>query len=392
MKTLRVGIVGVGFAGRFHLECLRRVHGVRVEVTGVTSLREESRRAFGETHGIPVFDDLHSMLDHVDVVDLCSPPYAHEEGILAAVEAGKGIICEKPLTGFFGPPDAGEDYRGDLAPKAPMLDAVVGRLRRIADAVRKAGVFFGYAENYIYAPSIQKEREIVEKSAAQILRMIGEESHNGSASPVYGIWRFAGGGSLIGKVCHPLGGLLYLKRIEGMARDGRPIRPTRVCARTHQITRLPKYRDAGHIRTDYHDIEDYGWMHVVFEDGTVGDVVTGETTLGGIYDYVEVFANNHRARCRLNPVSMLDAYNPKHEQMADLYFVEKITTNEGWMPTSANEDYTMGYQDEAQDFVTCAAEGRQPICDLDLAIDTMNVIYAAYVSEERGGAEVAVRQ
>jgi len=390
MKTLRVGIVGVGFAGRFHLECLRRVHGVRVEVTGVTSLREESRRAFGETHGIPVFDDLHSMLDHVDVVDLCSPPYAHEEGILAAVEAGKGIICEKPLTGFFGPPDAGEDYRGDLAPKAPMLDAVVGRLRRIADAVRKAGVFFGYAENYIYAPSIQKEREIVEKSAAQILRMIGEESHNGSASPVYGIWRFAGGGSLIGKVCHPLGGLLYLKRIEGMARDGRPIRPTRVCARTHQITRLPKYRDAGHIRTDYHDIEDYGFMHVTFSDGTVGDVVTSELCLGGVYDYVEVFANNHRTRCLLSPAGLMDTYNPKAEQMADVYLMEKISTQEGWVQAAPDENFTMGYQAELQDFMTCAATGARPQCDLDLGIDTVATIYAAYLSDEKAGAEVEI--
>ena len=110
--------------------------------------------------------------------------------------------------------------------------------------MRRDGGFFGYAENFVYAPSVQKEREIIEKTGAQILRMTGEESHNGSASPVYGIWRFAGGGSLIGKGCHPLGGMLYLKRVEGLARDGKPIRPGAVSrARTHQITRLPGYRD-----------------------------------------------------------------------------------------------------------------------------------------------------
>lgn len=392
MKKLRVGIVGVGFAGGFHLECLRRVHGVQVEVTGCTSRREESRRAFGEAHGLPVFENVHAMLDHVDVVDLCSPPYAHEEGILAAVEAGKGIICEKPLTGFFGPAGVGEDYRGDREPKGEMLDAVVERLQRIADAVRKAGVFFGYAENYIYAPSIQKEREIVERSGAQILRMIGEESHNGSGSPVYGIWRFAGGGSLIGKGCHPLGGLLYLKRIEGMANAGRPIRPVRVCARTHQITRLPNYRDAGHIRTDYHDIEDYGFMHVTFDDGTVGDVVTSELVLGGVYDFVEVFANNHRTRCLLSPAGLMDTYNPKGEQMADVYLMEKISTQEGWVQAAPDENFTMGYQAELQDFMTCAATGGHPQCDLDLGIDTVATIYAAYVSDERGGAEVEVPQ
>jgi predicted dehydrogenase len=392
VEKLRVGIAGVGFAGGFHLECLRRVHGVHVEVTGVTSLRAERRSAFGRKHGIAVFEDVHQMLDHVDVVDLCSPPYAHEEGILAAAEAGKGIICEKPLTGYFGPEGAGEDYRGDQAPKGPMLEAVVERLRRIAAAVRKAGVFFGYAENYIYAPSIQKEREIVQKSGAQVLRMIGEESHNGSGSPVYGIWRFAGGGSLIGKGCHPLGGILYLKRIEGRAGNGQPIRPVSVCARTHQITRLPNYRDLGHIRTDYHDIEDYGLMHVTFEDGTVADVVTSELVLGGVYDFVEVFANNHRTRCLISPTGLIDTYNPKGEQFADIYLMEKVSTQEGWVQAAPDETFTMGYQAELQDFMTCAATGGRPQCDLDLGVDTVATIYAAYVSDEQHGAEVEVPQ
>ena len=155
-----------------------------------------------------------------------------------------------------------------------MLSSVLESLKRMAEVIRENGVFMGYAENFVYAPSIQKEREIIEKTGAQVLRMIGEESHNGSASPTYGIWREAGGGSLIGKGCHPLGGMLYLKRVEGLARDGTPIRPASVTARTHQLARLAGYRDAGFIRTDYHDVEDYGFMHVVFKDGTVADALS----------------------------------------------------------------------------------------------------------------------
>ena len=184
MRKVRVGLIGTGFAGRYHVECLRRVYGVEVEIAGVTSLRAESRRAFGHAHGIPVFDDVDGMLGHVDLIDVCSPPYAHEEGMLKAAAAGKGIICEKPLTGCFGPAGAGKEYRGDLAPKREMLDQVLHGLRRIAEAVRTPGVFFGYAENFVYAPSVQKEREIIEKTGAQILRMTGEESHKGTASPV----------------------------------------------------------------------------------------------------------------------------------------------------------------------------------------------------------------
>jgi len=390
MRTVRVGIVGTGFAGRYHVECLRRVYGVDVRLAGVTSKRPESRNAFGAAHGIPVFADVAAMLDHIDVLDVCSPPYVHEEGILAAAAAGKGILCEKPLTGCFGPPDADATWRGDRAAKEPMLTETVERLQRIRDAVRRHGVFFGYGENFVYAPSVQKEREIIAKTGAQVLRLTGEESHNGSASPVYGIWRYAGGGSLIGKGVHPLGGVLYLKRIEGLARNGRPIRPRTVSARTHQLTRLPGYQDRKLLRTDYHDIEDYGVMHILFEDGTVADIMTGEVVLGGIYDFIEVFANNHRTRCHLSPVHIVDTYNPRAEQYKDIYLVEKCSTQEGWSPAAPDENFTMGYQGELQDFLACAAKGEEPQSGLELALDTTAATYAAYLSAERRGLETDI--
>lgn len=401
MQPLRIGLVGAGFAACYHYECLRRVYGVPVEIVGLTSLRAESREAFAAARGLRAYDSVESLLDDVDVLDILSPPSAHLEQMLQAAAAGKHFIIEKPLTGYFGPSEpseppllpgeggrgVGSPWRGDLAPKAPMLAAVMADLATLSAAVADAGVLCGYAENFVYAPAVQKEREILEKTRAQVLRMYGEESHNGSASAVYGIWRFAGGGSLIGKGCHPLGALLYLKRVEGLARFGRPLRPVTVSARTHEITRLPAYDDQGFLRTDYHDIEDYGQMHVVFEDGTVADVITCELVLGGIYDYVEVFANNHRARCRLNPNDLMDTFNPRGETFADIYTVEKISTKEGWSPVAPDEYFTMGYQAELQDFLECIATGRQPQSDLDLAIDTTATIYAAYVSAEEGGRE-----
>jgi predicted dehydrogenase len=390
LPSLRVGIIGTGMAARFHVECLRRVYGANVQLAGATSLRPESRQAFSQKHSLPAFSNLDELLPHVDLIDICSPPYAHEDGIVAAAQAGKGIICEKPLSGYFGPPGADANYRGDRDNKQRMLDEVVARLQKIAAAVRQNQVFFGYAENFVYAPSVQKEREMVAKTGAQILRMTGDESHNGSASPVYGIWRFAGGGSLIGKGCHPLSGMLYLKRIEGLARDGKPIRPKSVSARTHQLTRLPKYLDKKLLRTDYHDIEDYGLMHVEFQDGTVADVMTSEVVLGGIYDYIEVFANNHRTRCRISPTGLVDAYVPRGEEFKDVYLMEKVSTQEGWSAAAPDENLTMGYQAEIQDFVMASVMGKQPQSDLELALDTTTAIYAAYVSDEKNGAAVEI--
>ena len=121
IQKIRVGLVGAGFAARFHMECLARIYGVQVEVTGVTSLRKESRERFGAEHGVKPFDNVAVMLPHIDLLDICSPPYVHEEAIIQAAEAGKGIICEKPLTGAFGPAGAGDSFRGDKAPKEEML-------------------------------------------------------------------------------------------------------------------------------------------------------------------------------------------------------------------------------------------------------------------------------
>ena len=385
MAAVRVGVVGTAFAGSFHVENLRRVHGLEVQVTAVTSLHEETRAAFGKAHGITPYPSVEAMLPHIDLLDICSPPSAHKDGIRLAAAAGKHIICEKPLSGYFGPPSCGEDYRGDEDPKEPMLQAVVAELQELAETVRAAGVMFGYAENFIYAPAVQKEREVIEKSGAQVLRMMGEESHSGSGSPVYGIWRFQGGGSLMGKGCHPLSALLYLKRVEGMARGGAPIRPKSVSCSCEKLTQTANYDDKGFLRTEYHDTEDHCWVHVTFEDGTVGDLAAGEVVLGGLYSYIEIFANNHRTRCNISPAPLMETFNPSGPQYDDVYTVEKINTKEGWTAMAPDEGYALGFAAEMQDFLTCAIDGSRPQSDLQLALDTITTIYAAYLSDENHG-------
>ena len=387
---IKVGLVGAGFAAVYHFACLKNVYSVPIEIVGVTSLRKKSRDTFAKKRSIKAYASFDELLRDVDVIDICTPPYTHADMIIKAANAGKDIIVEKPLTGYFGPKEKKSDFKGNKANKKPMLKSVLKTLERIYNAVNKSKVLLCYAENFVYAPSIQKEKEIIQKSRSQILRMLGEESHNGSHSKVYGDWNFSGGGSLIGKGCHPLSALLYLKRMEGFITPGRPIRPVTVSARVHEITRLPNYKDKGYIRIDYKDVEDYGFMHVSFDDGTVGDVITSEIVLGGTYDYVEVFANNHRARCRLSPTNMLDVYNPNNKELAGIYLMEKLSSAEGWSPVAPNENLTMGYQSEIQDFMECIYSRSEPQSGLELAIDTTTTIYAAYVSSENMGHEESI--
>jgi predicted dehydrogenase len=380
MRTIRIGLVGARFAARFHWDGLRRVYGIPIEVVGVTSQSAESREAFAREKGIRSFETLADLCAHVDVVDLCTPPSSHEQLAIQALQAGKHVIIEKPLTGYFG---TGE-------PKERMLRAAVASCSRILAAARASGNRACYAENWIYAPAIQREREILVKSGGQILWMLGEQSHSGSHSPYYGSWRFSGGGSLVGKGCHPLSAALYLKRVEGETRAGVPIVPATVSARTHEITRLPAYRDEGFLRTAYEDVEDYAQLHVTFSDGTVADILCCELVLGGVHNWLEVVCNNHRTRCNLNPIDALETFNPREELLSEVYITEKIGTKQGWSHPAPDEAWQHGYPQEFQDFIECVHHDREPRSGMELARDTIATLYAGYLSAERRGAEVTI--
>jgi predicted dehydrogenase len=385
---IRVGFVGARFAARFHWDGLSRVYGVPIELVGVTSKTPEARDAFAAEKEIRAFATFEELCNAVDVVDLCTPPSSHEQLAIQALAAGKHVIIEKPLTGYYG---AGvEDFRGNAFSKEKMLQEAVQSCDRILSAAHASGKRVCYAENWVYAPTVQKEREILAKSGGQILWMLGEQSHSGSHSPYYGLWKFSGGGSLIGKGCHPASTALSLKRTEGESRNGTPIRPASVSARTHEITRLPGYRDAGFLRTSYEDIEDYAQLHITFSDGTVADIFSSELVMGGVNNWLEVICNNHRTRCNLNPIDALETFNPREEILQDVYLTEKLSTKQGWSNPAPDEGWQHGYPQEFQDFMESIYHDREPLAGIELARDTIAILYAGYLSAERHGAEVAV--
>jgi len=388
-NSIRIGIVGSGFAAQFHYTAYQQVTGIDVKVVGVTSLTKEHREDFAQKRGIKAFNSLEEMLPEIDVVDVCTPGYAHEEISIASLEAGKHIVVEKPFTGYFAPPED-KNFKGNKFPKEKMLEGAIDSARRIITAALKNKRKICYAENWIYAPAIQKEAEIITKTKGQILWALGDQSHSGSLSPAYGIWRLSGGGSMVGKSCHPLTAVLYLKQVEGFVRNGKAIRPKAVSARTHEITRNPKFIDKGFLRTDYEDIEDYCHLHVIFNDDMIADIFASELVMGGVHNWLEIFANNHRAKCNLSPVNAMELYNPKEEQFTDVYVMEKIGTKQGWSNPSPDENSMFGYPQEIQDFMKAIATGQEPKSGMLAASDVVSVLYAAYISAERKGAEVEI--
>ncbi len=388
IKTIRAGIVGSGFAARFHLEALRKVYGVQAEIAGVFSPTQTHCQAFGADNDIEVFDDLGKLIQACDVIHVCTPPSTHEAIGCEVLQNNKYVIIEKPFTGYFGGGAAG--FSGDTFERRSGLAEARQSVQKLLAAEAASAGRICYAENWVYAPGIQKEREILEKTGAQIIWMHGEESHSGSHSPYYGIWSCSGGGSIMGKAVHPLGAMLYLKQVEGMVSQGRPIRPATVSARVHAATRSDRFKDLGFIKTGYTDIEDFGMLHIVFEDGMFADVFACELVLGGVHNWLEITANNHRTVVNINPNDSMKSFNPKGEQFNDVYVVEKIETKEGWANISPDEDWYTGYQSEIQDFYQCAVAGTPPQCGSAIAADTILTVYAAYCSAAEQGREVEI--
>jgi len=385
-KKILTGIAGAGFSADFHMEALRKIYGMEVEIKGVYSPNNAGK--FAKKHGIQAFTSLDTLIDEVDIIHCCAIASEHEKVCLSALQAGKSVIVEKPFTGYFG--DGSPSFNGKTFSRQTGLDKALESVRRMTEAEKASKGRIYYAENWVYAPSIRKEVEILEKTGAQILWMHGEESHSGSHSPAYGDWKLSGGGSAIGKGCHPLTAALYLKKKEGMFRDGRPIRPAAVSARMHHITGLPEYNDQKHLRSDYKDVEDFAMMHILFEDGTVADIYSCEIVHGGVHNWLEVNANNHRTRCNINPNTSMQTYNPVEENFRDIYVVEKTGTKQGWSSISPDEDWFTGYQQEMQAFYEAESQEIEAESDSQLAADTIAVIYSAYLSAEKKGQEVHI--
>lgn len=387
-KTLRAGIIGSGFAAKFHYEALQRVFSAKVNVAGAYSTSAENLHKFTEPRGLNAYDNLDDLISNSDVLHICTPPVTHEPIGVAALKQQKHVIVEKPFTGYFG--DGSETFNGDTFSRQEGLNQSMQSVKRMLDAEQESQGSIMYAENWVYAPAIQKERELLQKTGAQIIWMHGEESHSGSHSLTYGQWKFSGGGSMIGKGCHPLSAAIYLKHVEGRARTGNPIRPKTISARTHAITRMPTFKNEGHLRTTYKDTEDFAMLHIVFDDGTIADLFASELVLGGVHNWIEVNTTNHRTICNINPNTAMQAYTPAQQYFEDVYVVEKAETKEGWSSISPDEGWFAGYQHEMDAFYRSAAYGDPIESNSSLAADVIATIYAGYVSAERKGAEVEI--
>ncbi|NJL72852.1 MAG: Gfo/Idh/MocA family oxidoreductase [Candidatus Competibacteraceae bacterium] len=249
----------------------------------------------------------------VELVDICLPNFLHAEVAVAALEAGKHVISEKPFA-------------------TTLADG-----ERVVEAAVTSGRRYFYAEDWIFAPALVRAGQILDSGGiGKPLYWRGKEAHNGSHSPFAQKVKFCGGGSLIHLGIHPIGYFYH--------RLGLPRRVTAVCSGGLEANLAHKRLEG----------EDFAIGVMSYDDGTQAVVEGNYVTRGGMHDVIEVYGEEGRLSVDLTFGSPLSVYSVSGID----YAIEKTDFTSGWTRPAVNEFQSLGYLDELRHFVDCLAGRR----------------------------------
>lgn len=332
---MRIAMLGTGLIGTFYTMSL---HGLRSrdKVTLVYSHSAERAERFAGEHGIPVWtDSLEEAVNHsdVDVVVVGLPNHVHKEAIFAAAEAGKAVLCTKPL--------------GRNAAEALEI------LRK----VEEAGVFHGYLEDLVYTPKHLKAHASVEKGAiGKVLWVRSREAHPGPHSDWFWDPAKSGGGAIIDLGCHC---------IEiGRSFIGKDIRPVEVvCWADTQVKPIAA--------------EDHAIGLVRYQNGAVGQFEVSWCFRGGMELKDEVAGVDGSIRMDNFLRTGFEMYSAPGNKG---YVAEKAETGSGWLFPVGDEVHELGYNHMFMDMLNALEGDRKPAEDFYDGYVVNAIMDACYIS------------
>lgn len=330
-----ISMLGTGLIGMFYTMALHGQRGRdRVEV--VYSRSAERTKAFAAQWGIP--KSTTSLEEAVrdadaDTVVVALPNHLHEQAVIAAAEAGKAVLCTKPL--------------GRNAAEA----------RRMLDAVERAGVFHGYLEDLCYTPKTLSALESVRRGAVgKVLWVRSRETHSGPHSAWFWNKELSGGGAVVDLGCHCI----------EIARNfiGKEIRPVEVmCWGDTQVHPI--------------EAEDHAIGLVRYENGAIGQFEVSWAFRGGMDLRDEVAGTegtiwlNHWLRTGMEMYTAVGHAG---------YVAEKAEGATGWLFPVGDEPGALGYVDMFTDMFDALESGRSPREDFYDGYVVNAIIDAAYAS------------
>ena len=338
MDRVGVGIIGSQFAADIHAESLAQAPGA--EVVAIASPTEAHVRAAAEKHGIPRwFTDYHELLalPEVDLVTLALPNDLHCEACVDAAEAGKHVICEKPLCVTLEEAD------------------------RMIEACSDAGVKLMYAEELCFAPKYVRAKELIDEGAIGPLHLVKQsEKHDGPHGPWFWDVERSGGGVALDMGCHAVEFFRWVL-------DKPPA--------------VSVYADMGlQVHGDKTRGDDNAIIIVEFEGGCRGLAEESWTKRGGMDDRAEFYGATGVIYANLLQGSSLLTYSAEGYG----YAVEKAGETAGWTFAMYEELWNYGFPQEMAHFIDCVRNDREPLETGEDGRAALEIIFAAYESAATG--------
>ena len=343
MRKLNLGIIGAGWPGQMHAQANRSVEVAKLYACA--DLNDERRIAFEKSYAPEKsFSDYHELLQDrdVDAVIICLPNFLHFPASLAAIEAGKHVLCEKP----------------------PTMNAAEMKVLREEAAKRKLIYFFSRQGRF--SPAMRAAKAAVEQGRLGRIYHAKATFVRSRGIPVgIGDWftekKRSGGGALIDIGIHALDSVWYLM--------GAP-RPVSVNAQV--------FRNFEHlVKVPVFDVEDAAFAFIRFDNGAVVHLET--SWAGNLTDDIpprkyfgQELVNSTifgtKASVRLAPLTLFEDRDG-----------ELVT-----VPLKAKEDEPGGFELQLRNFIASINGEAEPVNNADQAVALMEMIDAIYASSELG--------
>ena len=333
----KIALLGAGLIGRFYTQSLQNFRG-KDQIVMVCAAREEEAAAFAQEFNIPrsTTDIAAAVQDpEVDTVIIALPNFLHKKAALLAAEAGKAILCTKPLS-------------TNAADALEMLQAV-----------EKAGVFHGYLEDLVYTPKTLKALQSTKNGAlGKVLWARSRETHAGPHSDWFWNKELSGGGALVDMGCH----CIEIAR-SFIGKDSRPLEVT--CWADTQVHPI--------------DAEDHAVGLVKYDSGAIGQFEVSWNFRGGMDLRDEISGTegtvwlNHWLRTGFEMFTSAGQNG---------YVSEKSEGDTGWLFPVGDEIGALGYVEMFLDMFNSMDAGKAPMETFYDGYIVNTIMEACYKSAE----------
>jgi predicted dehydrogenase len=383
MAVLRIGMIGYAFMGAAHSQAWRTVGRffdlpVEIEMTALSGRSEPQVRAAADRLGWSSYEtDWRALVerDDIDVVDICTPGDSHAEIAIAALEAGKHVLCEKPLANSVAEAEA------------------------MTEAARKAAGRSMVAFNYRRVPALALARRFVEQGRIGEIRHVrAQYLQDWLTDPQFPlVWRLrrekAGSGSLGDLGAHIIDLAQYL--------TGQHIESVGALLNTFITERpLPAASSglsaAGGAGRGQVTVDDAALFTARFTGGGVG-VFEATRFAPGRKNAMRVEVNGARGSLAFDFESMNElAFFDGAQDPAEAGFRRILATEPGhpymdaWWPPGHIIGYEHTFTHEVRDFVLAVASGEAPSPSFADGLRVQRVLAAVEASAHASGVQVPV--